>query len=37
MAYVVIKSFRDLTDNDRLYKVGDKYPKSPPRPVSVSC
>ena len=26
MAYIVTKSFRDLTDNDRLYKVGDKYP-----------
>lgn len=35
MAYIVIKSFRDLTDNDRLYKVGDKYPAKGEKPTKA--
>lgn len=26
--YKVVKAFRDLKDNERLYRVGDKYPVS---------
>jgi hypothetical protein len=32
MAYIVIKSFFDLTDNNRLYKAGDKYPAKGEKP-----
>jgi hypothetical protein len=35
MAYIVTKSFRDLTDNDRLYKVGDKYPAKGEKPTKA--
>lgn len=28
MKYQVIHKFRDLQDNDHIYKVGDKYPHS---------
>ena len=35
MAYIVIKSFRDLTDNDRLYKVGDQYPAKGEKPTKA--
>jgi hypothetical protein len=28
MAYVVVKTFRDLQDADHIYRVGDKYPRS---------
>lgn len=31
--YVVIKPFKDGKDNDRLYKVGDKYPRRGLRPT----
>lgn len=35
MAYIVIRSFRDLSDNDRLYKVGDKYPAKGEKPTKA--
>lgn len=35
MAYIVTKSFRDLTDNNRLYKVGDKYPAKGEKPTKA--
>lgn len=28
MSYVVIKKFKDLKDNNHVYQVGDKYPRS---------
>ncbi|MEQ7806165.1 hypothetical protein [Priestia aryabhattai] len=28
MKYKVIKEFKDLQDNNHIYRVGDKYPKS---------
>jgi hypothetical protein len=32
--YKVIEDFRDLRDNERLYKVGDEYPaKGAPEPT----
>lgn len=35
MAYIVNRSFRDLSDNDRLYKVGDKYPAKGEKPTKA--
>lgn len=35
MAYIVTRSFRDLTDNDRLYKVGEKYPAKGEKPTKA--
>lgn len=35
MAYIVTRSFRDLSDNDRLYKVGDKYPAKGEKPTKA--
>lgn len=35
MVYIVIRSFRDLSDNDRLYKVGDKYPAKGEKPTKA--
>ena len=31
--YIVVKKFRDLQDNDKVYKVGDKYPRRGLRPT----
>jgi hypothetical protein len=28
MAYIVVKTFRDLQDADHVYRAGDKYPRS---------
>lgn len=33
MAHKVIKAFRDLEDNNTLYKVGDEYPKGNHKPT----
>ncbi|WP_017154126.1 hypothetical protein [Bacillus bingmayongensis] len=33
MSYVVINAFRDKEDNDLLYQVGEKYPKSDYKPT----
>lgn len=27
MEYIVIKDFKDLKDNDHIYRAGDKYPR----------
>lgn len=35
MAYIVTRSFRDLSDNDRLYKVGDAYPAKGEKPTKA--
>lgn len=35
MAYIVTRSFRDLSDNDRLYKVGDEYPVKGEKPTKA--
>ncbi|EEK77725.1 MULTISPECIES: hypothetical protein [Bacillus] len=32
MSYVVINAFRDKEDNDLLYQIGEKYPKSDYKP-----
>jgi hypothetical protein len=28
MAYVVVRTFKDLQDADHIYRVGDQYPRS---------
>lgn len=34
--YVVIKSFKDLKDNNKIYIEGDTYPKSANKKVSAA-
>lgn len=33
--YEVIRAFRDLTDDNRLYQVGDKYPAKGVKPTKT--